>query len=76
MGIGSCWIGMIAVLPGGKNFERYAKRLVLPAGYLPQFGMTLVYKALANLRLLKESRIWSPSSIESHKKRGIRNRCS
>jgi nitroreductase len=48
LGIGSCWIGMVAVLAGSKNIEEYAKTLMLPPGYLPQFGMTLGYKASAD----------------------------
>jgi len=48
LGIGSCWIGMIALLAGSKNIEEYAKKLMLPEGYVLQFGITLGYKASAN----------------------------
>jgi nitroreductase len=48
LGIGYCWIGMIAVLAGSKNIEEYAKRLMLPVGYVLHFGVTLGYKASAN----------------------------
>jgi nitroreductase len=48
LGIGSCWIGMIAILAASKNIEEYAKRLKLPAGYVLQFGMTLGYNASGN----------------------------
>jgi nitroreductase len=48
LGIGSCWIGMIAVLTGSKNINEYMKKLMIPDGYALQFGMTLGYKASAN----------------------------
>lgn len=48
MGIGSCWIGMVAVLAGSSNIEKYRKALMLPDGYIPQNGITLGYKASPN----------------------------
>ena len=48
LAIGSCWIGMIALLSGSKNIAAYAKTLMLPDGYVLQFGLTLGYKAAAN----------------------------
>jgi nitroreductase len=44
LGIGSCWIGMVGMLAGSKNFDSHAKDLQLPTGYAPQFGITLGYK--------------------------------
>lgn len=48
LGIGSCWIGMAAILSGSKNVESYAKELHLPDGYAPQIGITLGYKEGVN----------------------------
>ena len=48
LGIGSCWIGMIAVLTGSKNIDECMKKLMIPDGYALQFGMTLGYKASGN----------------------------
>jgi nitroreductase len=48
LGVGSCWIGMVAILSGSKNAAAYAKELQLPDGYTPQIGVTLGYKEAPN----------------------------
>jgi nitroreductase len=48
MGIGSCWIGMVAILAGSTNVHTYVKELQLPDGYAPQIGVTLGYKEPSN----------------------------
>ena len=48
MEIGSCWIGMLAVLAASLNVKEYAKELQIPEGFSPQFGITFGYKVSAN----------------------------
>jgi nitroreductase len=45
LGLGSCWIGMVAILGASKNLDSYRRELQLPAGYSPQIGITLGHKA-------------------------------
>jgi nitroreductase len=44
LGIGSCWVGMVAILAGSKDCDAYARVLQVPEGYVPQIGITLGYK--------------------------------
>jgi nitroreductase len=48
LGIGSCWIGMLAVLAGSPRVNEYAAELQIPEGFSPQFGVTFGYKVSAN----------------------------
>jgi nitroreductase len=45
LGIGSCWIGILEMLAASPRIREYAKVLMLPEGYVPQFGINLGYKA-------------------------------
>jgi nitroreductase len=45
LGIGSCWIGMVAILAASVKADSYYKLLHLPDGYIPQIGITLGYKS-------------------------------
>ncbi len=49
LGIGSCWIGMVAFLSMGSEKERYNKELKIPDGYAIQIGVTLGYKATTDI---------------------------
>jgi len=44
LGIGSCWIGMVAILAFSPNASIYAAELESPEGYVPHIGITLGYK--------------------------------
>ena len=44
LGIGSCWIGMVAILAFSSNATSYARELEAPEGYVPHIGITLGYK--------------------------------
>ena len=44
LGIGSCWIGMVAILAFSSNVSFYAAELEAPEGYVPHIGITLGYK--------------------------------
>jgi nitroreductase len=44
LGIGSCWIGMVAILAFSSNVSSYALALEAPEGYIPHIGITLGYK--------------------------------
>jgi nitroreductase len=43
LGIGSCWIGSVELLSISAHVDSFAKELLLPEGYVPQFGITLGY---------------------------------
>ena len=44
LGIGSCWIGMVAILAFSSSASFYARQLEAPEGYVPHIGITLGYK--------------------------------
>lgn len=44
MGIGTCWIGLLAFLFRGARVEEYTKKLQIPDGYEPYYAITLGYK--------------------------------
>lgn len=44
LGIGSCWIGLIAFLFMSQRAQEYIKTLEIPEGYDPYFAITLGYK--------------------------------
>lgn len=44
LGIGSCWIGLIAFLFKSEKSGEYIKKLQIPEGYEPYFAITLGYK--------------------------------
>ena len=44
LGIGSCWIGMVAILAFSSRASSYAAELEAPEGYVPHIGITLGYK--------------------------------
>ena len=44
LGIGFCWIGMVAILAFSANASVYASELEAPVGYVPHIGITLGYK--------------------------------
>lgn len=48
LGIGSCWIGLIAYLLCSPNGGQYIKQLQIPQGYEPYFAITLGYKKYPN----------------------------
>ena len=49
LGIGSCWIGTVAILGTSKRADEYASELKIPKGYVPFFGVTLGYNASGSL---------------------------
>lgn len=49
LGIGSCWIGTVAILGTSKRADEYASELKIPKGYVPFFGVTLGYSASTGL---------------------------
>jgi nitroreductase len=44
LGIGSCWISMVAILALSPNVSFYASELEAPPGYVPHIGISLGYK--------------------------------
>jgi len=48
LGIGSCWVGLIAFLFKGKREQEYLAKLQIPQGYEPYYAITLGYKKYPN----------------------------
>ena len=48
LGIGSCWIGLLAFLFRSPRVSEFAQILKIPEGYEPYFGLTLGYKKYEN----------------------------
>lgn len=48
LGIGTCWIGLIAFLFKSKRAAEFIKKLEIPEGYEPYFAITLGYKKYPN----------------------------
>lgn len=48
LGIGSCWIGLVAFLFRSQRCPEFAKRLEIPEGYEPYYAITLGYKKYDN----------------------------
>jgi len=48
LGIGSCWVGLLAFLFKGKKEQEYHAKLRIPQGYEPYYAITLGYKKYPN----------------------------
>lgn len=48
IGIGTCWIGLLAFLFKSKRVGEFAKLLEIPDGYEPYYAITLGYKKYPN----------------------------
>jgi len=48
LGIGSCWIGLLAFLFKGAKAQQHLEELKIPEGYEPYYAITLGYKKYPN----------------------------
>lgn len=48
LNIGSCWIGLLAILFKSDKLSEYINKLNIPDGYEPYYGLALGYKAEEN----------------------------
>lgn len=57
--IGSCWSGFVSFLFGSDKLEEYKKKLNIPQGYTPYYGVCLGYKGvkLTNAPARKENTV-------------------
>lgn len=51
LGIGSCWVGLIAFLFKSERAEEFIKLLQIPEGYEPFYAITLGYKKIPNPKM-------------------------